>query len=387
MMYYMNCGGVENAIINLIKNIDPNQFKIDLILIQKCGENLEKIPNWVNVKELDVSDIERHLLTSLSIRSTVKYGLLKKKYLETMKLFICYLYRKCIKSPTPAYDAIFCNNKKENLIYDIALDFHGYNSLTTYFIAKKVIANHKYTWVHSEAIALKLDNFKHLILEYDKIFCVSTRCVKIYKTHFPELHENRIMLFKNFIDIDDVLQKSKIGPVLPKKESQISILTVGRLSYAKGYDIAIDVAKELSVKKFNFKWYFCGDGEEKESLIKKIEEYGLENHIVLLGYKDNPYGYMKTCDIYVQPSRYEGYAVTLVEANLLNCYIISTDVSGAKEEIIEGINGTVVPIAVTSITDAIINSIEKISNIRKRGPKTINNINNESILLLNKILY
>lgn len=96
-----------------------------------------------------------------------------------------------------------------------------------------------------------------------------------------------------------------------------------------------------------------GDGKEKENLKKLIHKYGVEDEFLLMGRKDNPYSYMKQCDLYVQPSRHEGYVITLVEARTLCLPIITSDIPSAHEQIIDGINGYIVPLDAKSFADKI----------------------------------
>ena len=86
-------------------------------------------------------------------------------------------------------------------------------------------------------------------------------------------------------------------------------------------------------------WFFIGDGPSKEYLKHLTKQLNLEKNIIFLGAKDNPYPYMKYCDIYVQPSREEGYGMTIAEAKLFKCSIVLTNFLTASEHIIDSVNG------------------------------------------------
>lgn len=377
MMYYMNCGGVENSLIELLKRIDPEAYSVDLYLFEKTGEFLKKIPYWVNIKPLEFSTFEKNYLLNLSFKEMVFKGIFKqKKYFTTTKYIIKNIIFRLFGEQAIAYRTVLGNRKYG--FYDFAFDFHGYLSMTTYFLAKNITARKKYTWVHSEPIAEKINTMGKYISKYDGIFCVSDRCADKARKSMPELSQ-RIHVFRNFIDTEQIRQAAKIGPVLNKKNGELCLLTVGRLSIPKGYDIAIRAAKILRDKDVKFKWYFCGDGEEKENIETEIEKFHLENNIEMLGFQSNPYGYMNSCDLYVQPSRYEGYAVTIVEAALLGCKIISTDVSGAKEEIEQGANGIIVETDPQAIADKIMNNNFE-NTVKKLNYDNRNNIVGSMIL-------
>ena len=89
----------------------------------------------------------------------------------------------------------------------------------------------------------------------------------------------------------------------------IRILTIGRLVDVKGYDLAIKACYKLKSKGYNFKWYVIGEGNLKSKLENMIKEFQLEDTFILLGIYQNPYVFLKQCDIYVQPSRFEGYGL------------------------------------------------------------------------------
>lgn len=352
MMYYMNCGGVENALVELLKNIDQERYTVDLFMLEKTGVFLNRIPSWVNIRELGCSRFDKEYLVDQSLKHLLKKGIEdKSKFVKSVYYLIKSLFFRVFGEQAVAYRCVF--GKKIYGSYDFAFDFHGYLSLTTYFLSQNISAKRKSTWIHSEAVAKKAFTMKRYLSDYNDIFCVSDRCTDLTKKSIPQL-AGKVQVFRNFIDENAIIRAAEVGSRLPKSKGELCLLTVGRLTYPKGYDIAIQSAAILRDKGVRFKWFFCGDGEEKEKLRCQIKSNNLENYIILLGFQNNPYGYMRSCDLYIQPSRYEGYAVTIVEASILGCTIISTDVSGAKEEIKEKKQGIVVDISAKSIASAII---------------------------------
>lgn len=167
-------------------------------------------------------------------------------------------------------------------------------------------------------------------------------------------------------DIEEIKRKSEQDEVIPFKDS-FNIVTVGRLTEQKGYDIAIKAASILKKRKINFVWYAIGGGRDEEKLKKLVEKCCLENQFVFLGRKRNPYPYMKHCDLYVQPSRHEGYVITLVEARALCLPILSSDIPSAREQIQDGINGYVAELSAEAIAD----KIEYLYNNPSQMEKTV----------------
>ena len=130
------------------------------------------------------------------------------------------------------------------------------------------------------------------------------------------------------------------------------------MSEEKGYDISIRLTKKLLDNGYNIRWYCIGEGNERRKLEDKIKAEGLEEEFILMGSKSNPYPYMKDADIYVQTSRTEGYCITLAEARALNKAIVTTDFSGAREQIEDGKTGIIVKYNENEIYNSIIKLID-----------------------------
>ena len=172
------------------------------------------------------------------------------------------------------------------------------------------------------------------------------------------------------------LEKSNI-----KKDHGLNLVTVGRLTIQKGYDIAIDAARILKEKNLIFKWYFIGEGPERIKLEKMIEEYYLQDNVILKGMQINPYKYINDADIYVQTSRFEGYCITLAEARMLDKPIVTTDFDVVHDQIKHEENGLIVEMNPESIVDAIIKLVEDrnlttyiISNLKKEKKGNVEEI-------------
>ena len=116
---------------------------------------------------------------------------------------------------------------------------------------------------------------------------------------------------------------------------------MGRFSPPKGIDLAVKSSAILKKKGYNFKWYHIGTGELKPEIEKLIYELNVQNEFILLGEKSNPYPYIGQCDIYVQPSRYEGKSIAIDEAKCLCRPIVTTNFTTVADQIQDGVNGIV----------------------------------------------
>lgn len=128
------------------------------------------------------------------------------------------------------------------------------------------------------------------------------------------------------------------------KSSSKIILSVGRLTYQKGFDMLVDIANIVINKHKDWKWLILGEGEDRKLLEGKIKEYGLEGKLILIGNVSNVSEYYKEAGIFVLTSRYEGLPMTLLETKPYKLPIVSFNIkTGPKECMINNENGYLVP--------------------------------------------
>ena len=133
------------------------------------------------------------------------------------------------------------------------------------------------------------------------------------------------------------------------------LLTIGRLTQQKRYDIAIQAMVLLKEKcTVPVRWYVLGEGDLRDSLEWQIKEAHLENDFILLGVKTNPYPYCKNCDFYVHATGFEGKSIAIQEAQTLGKPILATDCSGNKEQIRDGIDGCLCQLTPEAISDQLV---------------------------------
>ena len=137
-------------------------------------------------------------------------------------------------------------------------------------------------------------------------------------------------------------------------ENGIHLVSCGRLAYQKGFDIAIEACSKVVQAGYpNLHWYILGIGNQKKELEQKIKEFYLEEHFHLIGSRNNPFPYMKAADLYVQPSRSEGYSLSVLEARVLACPTVAT-YAAAGEQMVDGVTGTLCDATADSIAEGIL---------------------------------
>lgn len=315
-------GGAEVAMLELINKMPEDQYDITLALLDDDLEYYSRLKRKINVVQIEFSsEFAEQLVSMYSLPAKV----LKKLGVNRL---------------IPYYDMLFDTVKNDfSDEYDLALDFYGYGYFLTGYMAERIKAKKKATWLHDEDFTW-FKNVKKYADRFDRIFAVSEAVKSSFIQSFPELKE-KTEVFYNTIDTNLIIEKS-LCPSDEKLTGDFIILTVGRLHNQKGYDIAIKAARLLKAAGVPFKWYAIGAGKEKKKLERLIEKCGVKDCFFLLGRRDNPYVYMRQCDLYVQPSRHEGYGLTIAEARVLELPIVASDILPFEEQIIDGENGYIV---------------------------------------------
>lgn len=332
----MITGGVEKALLSLLKELDMTSIEVDLYLESEGGDLFTQIPKWVNIKKIpnntnNIKYITSHpyqfckiIISKLKIRK-------EKNYIKQ-----CELTSKCLP--------------KIETKYDIAISYHAPNTVPVFYTLNNINADKKVLWLHGDIITNNCNNksmYKYYE-GYDKIFCVSKYIKETFDKYFPRLSK-KTEVFYNFIDVEKLEELSSEGSSFNDNFEGTRILTIGRLDYQKGYDLAVKACSKLKKDRYNIRWYVCGEGNSRAEIEQLINTYNLQNEFILLGNQENPYRYLKDCDLYIQTSRYEGYCTTTNEARVFGKAIITTNVSGANEQFENEKTGLIVDIDTESI--------------------------------------
>ena len=351
------CAGAEKSLITLFSLIDYSKYEVDLQLFSYGGELESLLPKEVKLLE----PFEYMKFTTLSLKKAIQNGIfkLKLKYLFS-RLKFSFILRKG-KYDNKAKARLFWEinkncieeTKKE---YDIAIAYA--QGVPTFYVADRVRAKRKFAWVNVsyqlEGVEKEYQREKYK--KFNKIVLVSDSAKDIFEEVYPEFKEK----FEVIYDINNpkiMEEMSNIGEKLPIG-NEIKILTIGRFAKGKAYDIALEACKILKDKGIKFKWYILGKGPLKEEIEQKIDELGLKEHFILLGVTPNPYGYIKSADIYVQTSRFEGFGLAIAEARILNVPVVTTEFDAVYNQMVQRKNGIVTQMNAQSVADGIMELIE-----------------------------
>lgn len=355
----MNIGGTEKAFLNMVSSMSKEHFDITLLLLEKTGAFIESVPNHVRIKTLEeYPKIKEYIETPLH-KITLKH-LQQGKFIKATFYLFLYFISKINKEYSYLHKYLL-RNTNLNEKYDIAIAYAGPMDFISYFVLEKIKAQRKVQWIHFDVTKIGFN--KHFAKKYynkfDRIFVVSKEGKEKVTNLLPDI-ASKTKVYVNKVSEKIVKDMALKGSGFIDDYTGFRILTVGRLNIEKGQDLAIKAMAKLKTEGINVRWYCIGEGNARKKYEGLISHYGIGEDFHLLGSSDNPYMFMKQCDLYVQPSRHEGFCITLAEAKCFNNPIISTNFTGANEQLLEYDNGYVVEFDEQKLVSAIKRMIQKL---------------------------
>ena len=346
LMHYMELGGAESALLGLLQSVDPVKASVDVFIYDHRGEFMSLIPkDKVNllpqipaysmlerpIKELVKNGFWRLALARiLGRRETAKNTLKNVNHLDDASGFF-YQSRRTVK----------CLPKiQPDVEYDLAISF-----LTPHFIAlEKVNAKKKIGWIHTDYTKVFVDAAAELKMwsRLDNIASISPDVTRKFCEVFQSL-ENKIVEIENILSPDFIRTRAELGNAFEMNHNGVKLLTIGRYCPQKNMENIPEICRKLVDAGYDISWYIIGYGSsEIESQVREnADKFGVADRVVLLGKRDNPYPYIKACDIYVQPSRYEGKSITVREAQILCKPVLITNYPTAKSQVQNGVDGVI----------------------------------------------
>lgn len=369
----MNLGGTEKSFLNLVDQL-PKDCEIDLLFLEEQGVLMNEIPANVNVLL-----IENHQI----INEFIKSGSRRFAFQQFAKGNIS-LFFKCVlqfvadkfKLGKNPYWAISTYIKPIEKKYDISVAYAGIHNFIAFYIIKKTESSKKVLWIHFDVDKVISDfsfgkRYYHL---FDQIFCVAENASKIFKKRFSSA-KGEVFTFNNIINNEILLKQAEAGESFTDNFNGLRILTLGRLSEEKGQMMIPEVVQRLKKNSVNFRWYLIGEGKLLESLFKEVRNLEIEESLILLGSKMNPYPFLKDCDLYVQTSLHEGYCITLKEAKVFNKPIVTTNFLSASNLINNNEDGLIVDVSEEGIYQGVKNLLEN-EELRNKFSTTYSTENN-----------
>ena len=364
-IHYMHLGGAESSLIGLLQALDPQKVDVDLFVYSHEGEMMKLIPSYINL----LPENPTWSMFEKPLKEVLKKGYLRMFFARMLAKFRMWNYvRK--NNPMDSSALLGYVGEEVNKIlpdlhhldqYDLAISF-----LTPHnFVLDHVTAKKKICWIHTDYTRIDVNAALELPVwsAYDQIISISDDVTNTFLQIFPSL-KDKIAVIENILSPEFVRQRAglisrqEFASELTVDNDCLNLLTIGRFSPPKKLEEVPAICRGIIASGLNVRWYIIGYGGSDDYIRKEIEREGMQEHVFLLGKKENPYPYIKACDWYVQPSRYEGKSVVVREAQMLCKPVIVTNYPTAPSQIQQGVDGVIVPMDLPGCVAQIVDTLK-----------------------------
>ena len=368
--------GAETALLSLLQTLAREKgearYEISLYVLTGQGEMASRLP--ADVRLLNKKYREESVLTAKG-RKYLKKTVLKAMFTRAtvVKLFPYLVKNTCAmlgkKRLLP--DKLLWRVLSDGGMvlpeeYDLAVSY--LEGGAAYFVADHVKAAKKAAFIHVDyekaGYTRALD--KDCYLAFDKIFTVSDEVREAFLKAYPELPD-KTEVFHNILNKEEIVRRAEEGEGFTDGFTGIRLLSVGRLTAQKAFEVSVDAMKRLKDAGKNVRWYVLGEGDQRKKLQEQIDALGLTEDFILYGAVNNPYPFMKQADIYVHASRFEGKSIAIQEAQILGKPMVVSDCSGNREQVCHGKDGLMCGLTPDSLAENIMLLLEDEALRRKLG--------------------
>jgi glycosyltransferase involved in cell wall biosynthesis len=338
--YSLHSGGIEKSLVTVLSLFDYQRYDVDLQLFANEGLFLKRVPKQVHLLpplfppeyRLNIRQAFPALLCAgrpglalgrLRVSLAGRHGTMGERLGKMWNV-----ESRLVRTPEKEYDAAVAFMEGQPIYYNV----------------EKVRSRVKIGFIHGdyEAMGLCREFDRRYVKKLDALCTVSESCLQSLQRAFPE-DAAKCHVIYNILSERFLRLLAKKGEGFSDGYRGLRVLTIARLSPQKGLDLAMPAAAALKKRGIGFRWYIIGIGPDGQKLRAMAESLGLADRVVFLGEKANPYPYLAGCDVYLQPSRFEGKSIAVDEAMALHRPIVLTDFSTAADQIASGRNGLIVP--------------------------------------------
>lgn len=362
----MELGGAEMSLLGLLDSLDYTKVEVDLFVYSHRGELMRWIPKKVHL----LPELPEYKQIERPIKDVLKDGYIR---IALARLRGKLQFRRYERKKHPKDGAAIFSYVSKNLSpilpdinpgkeYDLAVSY-----LTPHdYVLDHVRAKEKAAWIHTDYSRIDVNSGLELPVwsGYDRIVSISPDVTRSFLRTFPSL-DGKIEERPNVVPASFVRSRAEeisqedVAKEMPKAPGRVNLLSVGRFSYPKNYDNVPDICRRIRERGVDVYWYLIGYGGDEGLINRRITEIGMGEYVRVLGKKENPYPYMKACDYYVQPSRYEGSPMTVLEALALGKCVIMTDFPTAGSVAGNNPGCHIVPVDNAPCADGIVRIIGK----------------------------
>lgn len=325
---HLNVGGIEKSLTDLLAHLNYSIYDVDLLLLYDRGAYSVLLPQQVHVIFRENTFVYGPFWSSM-VRSLFHFKIENIIFRLVISLYP-FIGSWVLAVLRPILG--IRNN------YDCAIAYRtGLPCLLVSFVVK---ASKKLCWWHHgecNCTSNELQLIRKQWKKMDNIISVSYGCKKVLIEKMS-MSEDRIKVIPNIIDIEGL--EFLAGKKNPYSDMNcLNILSLGRLCQEKHIEDIPEIAKILLDKGIRyFRWYIIGDGTKYEEIIHKIEDYRLEDKVIMLGQKSNPYPYLYFADMLVHTSYVEAQCLTILEAMALHTPCVVTETVIPQDFTKDGVN-------------------------------------------------
>lgn len=373
----MGRAGAETALLELLRRLDSSEYEVSLYVILAQGEMIGELPSHVKLKNRRFNSQSvmtrkgKRVIARTICSSFFRNGGCLGKIHSIISNFADMVRTGKIQTEKLLWRMLSDGAERLNEVFDLAVAY--LEGASAYYVADHVKARHKVGFIHidyrSAGYTRRMD--RDCFRSFDRIFGVSDEVREHFLLVYPE-YATKTKVFYNMIDQERIRRRAQERGGFADGYRGARILTVGRLTYQKAYDIAIEAMKLVKDAGFDARWYVLGEGDQRRQLMKKIASLSLQEEFVLLGAVTNPYPYYMQADLYVHATRYEGKSIAIQEAQTLGCAVIASDRNGNREQITDGQDGILCELTPRAIAKSIMELLqdkEKRKALRRAAAK------------------
>ncbi len=354
----MGRAGAETALLELLKALRHPDYELFLYVIMGQGEMIRHLPS--HVKLLNDRFSEQSVLSQKGKRvmmKTVCRAFFKNGGYAGKLRGICRNASEMRRAGRLQTDKLLWRMLSDGAqrfddTFDLAVAY--LEGASAYYVADHVKARKKAAFIHIDYAGAGYTRAmdQGCWERFDRIFGVSDEVKEHFLRVYPE-YEEKTGVFHNIVDQEAIRRRAGEAGGFQDDYDGMRLLTVGRLTRQKAYDIAIDAMKILKDRGYRARWYVLGEGDQRRALEKKIHALGLDEDFLLPGAADNPFPYYRQTDLYVHATRFEGKSIAIQEAQTLGCAVIASDCNGNREQIRNGQDGILCGLSPQAIADSI----------------------------------
>lgn len=373
-------GGIETALVNVLNRMDYEKYEVTLLLRRAVfdGDMRQKVPAQCRVVTFDRENGQYRFsrlyhLTEKSenpsrFHRAMMWAVPAIKWVEN-RLYIRYI-----------------REQMKNEHFDTCVIYSDVAAET----AVRAIRADKFLLFYHHGAMRKVWHDEIGYRKADKIIAVSGAVEQKLREFRPK-YANKMTTIHNLTDVEGIRAKGEEPVPEEFLADKFNIVSCGRVSHEKGMDLAVEACAELvAMGHENIHWWIVGGGPAEDEVRAKIAELHMEDYVTMLGMKGNPYPYIKQADLYVQPSRFEGYPMTILEALILGQPVVSTNNTGAQEILQNGVTGVLCEISAQSIAEQVhelLGNAEILEKLRENiAERDMDAENQQMLTLLDELL-